>query len=150
MSPAESSPSELRGGAATPLSVYPHLSRFAISGLICPFVTSGGRFWRTLATCSPGTGMLDPHTPMWADPLTSITRLAIPARSVRKPDSADDQGSCISVAIASHPRCYGTKEPGDRCSGALWVPKTSSGAPTRDDVPERTSVLAERPTSRIR
>ena len=33
---------------------------------------------------------------------------------------------------------------------ALWVPKTSSGAPTRDDVPEGTSVLAERPTSRIR
>src|ERR1035441_2897028 len=32
----------------------------------------------------------------------------------------------------------------------LWVPTTSSGAPTRDDVPERTSVLAERPTSRIR
>jgi hypothetical protein len=30
------------------------------------------------------------------------------------------------------------------------VPKTSSGAPTRDDVSERTSVLAERPTSRTR
>jgi transposase-like protein len=26
----------------------------------------------------------------------------------------------------------------------LWVPKTSSGAATRDDVPERTSILAER------
>ena len=36
-----------------------------------------------------------------------------------------------------------------RCSN-VWVPKTSSGAPTRDDVPERTSVLTERPTSRIR
>ena len=30
----------------------------------------------------------------------------VAARSVPKPHSADDQGSCISVAIASHPRCY--------------------------------------------
>ena len=47
---------------------------------------------------------------------------------VHKLDFADDQGSCTPIGIEY-----------------LWVPKTSSGAPTRDDVPERTWVLAKRP-----
>jgi hypothetical protein len=54
--------------------------------------------------------------------LEQLTLDAAVARSVRKPDSGGDQGSCISVAIASHPRCYRMKEPGDRASGAHILP----------------------------
>src|ERR1022692_3464179 len=43
-------------------------------------------------------------------------------RSVRKPDSGNDQGSCISVEVVSHPWCYRMKEPGDRASDTHILP----------------------------
>jgi transposase len=43
-------------------------------------------------------------------------------RSVRKPDSGNDQGSCISVEDVSHPWCYQMKELGDRASDTHTLP----------------------------
>src|SRR5580704_10945763 len=64
-----------------PLTVAPQSAGMSIVGLGTPFVISGARFCRTLATCSPGTGSALPHTPMCAVPLTSMTKLALPATS---------------------------------------------------------------------
>jgi hypothetical protein len=49
---------------------------------------------------------LDVHVAAALDERGTLLGVESFARSVRKPDSADDQGSCISVAIASHPRRY--------------------------------------------
>ena len=55
-----------------------------ITGLIWPFSIKGGRFWRTLATCSPGTGTVESHTPTLPVPSVSMTKLANPStRGVR-------------------------------------------------------------------
>ena len=62
-----------------PLTVAPQSAGMSIVGLGTPFVISGARFCRTLATCSPGAGSALPQTPMCAVPLTSMTKLALPA-----------------------------------------------------------------------
>jgi hypothetical protein len=52
-----------------------------ISGLNCPLDTNGGRFWRTLATASPGVGTSESQTPTLPKPAGGITKLASPGVS---------------------------------------------------------------------
>src|SRR5271157_1618626 len=145
MLPCASSPAALRATTMELFTVAPQSEGVPTVWLCTPFVISGGRFWRTLSTCSPGAGTVLPHTPMCAAPSVSMTKLTLPSRSgattwpfiLKPPLKAASRKGASSAAMAG-PRSWAMVA---RSTGGsllpMWRSNTTRPASNRNSVTTR-------------